>query len=840
MVHPTTTVTMKNLNYLLLALLLMVGTFQVSTAQNNRIKKADKLYEGLAYPAAIRLYKKGLKDEKNLRAMERLADSYKKIGETGNAEKVYAEITKMSSSAPINQFYYGQMLKSNGKYNEARNWFESYLQTGENPKRAATFIESCDYAMDLKKDSSRYEIQRESFNVSESDFGPVLHRRGLLYTSSRARGFGSRFINMRDREKYFYDIYNVERNTSKKGYKVRPLKGKVNTKFHEGPGIFSPDGNTLYFTRSNFHKGDKGEDQRGITRLKIFSATQEKGKWKNVEELPFNDDKYSCGHPALSSDGTFMVFSSDIPGGFGGTDLYISRYDGAKWGIPTNLGSEINTLGDEQFPYLHPSGTLFFSSDGHAGMGGLDIYASNVNGDGWGTPKNAGYPMNSSKDDFGVAWNKGKPRGYFSSNRTGNDDIYTFKRQMMVKGTVVDSRTGEPIEGARVSVLDASNKEQKFVTGEDGVFSYPADWGKEYLATVNRQDYIQTREKLSTKEVGQLDDLDVKLPMERDMIFTLSGNIKDAESGSPLEGATVRIIAFKDSRTSADASGNYFSELEENTEYTLVIRKPGYVPQLANVSTVGKKDPEDFIVNASLQKGRSMLVEGRTFVRETYAPLAAVNVRGVDLGSHRETKATASRTDGRFWMVLDPTRDHYLIGSKQGYFAGRSVLPAASSFTGDTTVQVEIPMVPYEIGAVVKIIYYDYNQSNITNLASMNLYEIIYFLMDNPEASVDLSSFTDSRGGDGYNQKLSQRRSDAAVGYITDRGISSRRIKAKGMGETGLVNACGDNAKCSEEMHSLNRRTEIRVTELDLGKVDEPWKRQMILDQTIRKSVIVK
>lgn len=821
---------MKKIYYPLL-LVLFLGQGAFLGAQNGQLKKGDKFYESLAYPLAIKHYEKGLKKERDLRSMERLADAYKNIGDPVGAEKWYAELVKTKGSAPINKFYYGETLMTNGKYTAARTWFEAYLQTGENPKRAATFIEACDFASEIKKDSSRYSIQEADFNVGESDFSPVITRKGMVYTSSRKRGFGSRFINMRDNERFFYDLYNVERSTNKKGYKVKPLKGKVNTKFHEGPAVFSKDGNTIFFTRSNFYKGEKGEDSRGINRLKIFQAKRVGKKWKEVEKLPFNDDAYSCGHPALTADGKTMVFVSDIPGGFGGTDLYLSKFDGKNWGTPVNLGSSINTQGDEEFPYLHPAGALFFSSNGHPGMGGLDVFAASQDGDRWSNPVNAGYPLNSSRDDFGIVWTKGQPKGYFSSNRGGNDDIYTFKRQMFIEGTVVDSRTNLPLENAQVSIMDAGGREQKVTTDKSGNFKVPASWGKEYFCTVNKDEYIQLRQKLDTKDVNALDDLKATLPLERDMIFTLSGNVKDAATGKSLRGAKIRVVSYREQNMKTDKKGDYFQELEENTEYTVIIMKDGYIPQLASLTTVGKTDPEDFVINADLEKGDYLLAEGRTFIRETGKALDKVTVRSIDTENSKEVKSTMSRTDGRFWVVLDPKVEQILIGSKVGYFSSRGDLPLPSEFNGSKTVQVEIPMVPYEIGALVKIIYYDYNKSDITKIAGADLFEIIYFLQENPEASVDLSSYTDSRGGDSYNMKLSKQRSDASVGFIVNRGVEDKRIKAKGFGETKPVNACTDGKKCSEEEHSLNRRTEIRVTELDLGKVDQLWKRQMILDQ---------
>ncbi len=823
-----------------LILVLFLGQASFLKAQNIHLKKGDKFYEVFAYPMAIKHYKKGLKKERDLRSMERLADSYKNIGEFQKSEEWYSELVKTAGSAPVNKFHYGKALMTNGKYISARNWFEAYMQTGENPKRAAKLIEACDLALEMQRDSSRYSILEADFNVDESEFSPVVTRHGIVYTSARKRGFISRLVNMRDNEKLFYDLYSVRNSNNKKGYKIEPIKGKINTKFHEGPAVLSKDGNTMFFTRSSYFEGEEGRDQKGVNNLNIFQAKRVGKKWKEIEKLLFNNDAYSCGHPALSADGRTLVFVSDIPGGFGGTDLYMSKFDGNNWGTPSNLGSSINTQGDEKFPYLHLAGALLFSSDGHPGMGGLDIFSASVTGDRWENPVNAGFPLNSSKDDFGVFLAKGQTNGYFSSNRNGNDDIFTFEYQMYIEGTVTDSRTRQLLENVKVSVIDAGGHEQEVSTDKDGKFRVPGIWGDEYFCIFNKKDFVQLRQKLDTRDVSVFDDMKINFEMEREVVYTLSGNVKDAVTGEPLRGAKIRVISYQEQNLKADKAGNYFQELEESTEYTVVIMKEGYIPQLTSLTTVGKTDPEDFVINASLEKGDYLLAEGRTFFRESGAPLGQVTVRAVDTDRHEEVKSTMSRMDGRFWAVLDTSVEQILIGSKVGYFSSRTDLPTPSEFTGSRTVQVEIPMVPYEIGALVKVIYYDYNKSDITKIAGADLFEIIYFLEENPEASVDLSSFTDSRGGDDFNMKLSKQRSDASVSFIVERGIKENRIKSKGHGESQPVNGCTNGINCSEEEHALNRRTEIRVTELDLGKADQIWERQLILEQLEETKSITK
>ncbi len=803
--------------------ILVLGFFfsaQMAYSQNGKIKKGDKLYEHLVYPGAIAKYERGLAKTQDLRAMERLADAYVQVSNSEKAEQWYGTIVKMKGAAPVNKLKYGQTLMANGKYDEAQKWFQAYLETGESPSMAARMVEACNFAEAARKEPSRYTVNSEPVNTGKSEFSPVMYQQGLIFTGER-RGAFTRFINLRNNNN-FYDLYYAQRDPNKKsGVKVKRLKGKVNRKFHEGPATVNKDQNTLYFTRSHFVKDKKGKMPINHSKLMILTAEKSKKKWKNINSLPFNSDNYSCGHPTLSADGQSLIFSSDIPGGFGGTDLYICTKQGDSWSTPQNLGSSVNSEGDEQFPYLHKSGALFFSSDGHAGFGGFDIFAAPVSGDRWGKAVNGGFGLNSQYDDFGITWLPNKSAGYFSSDREGDDNIYMFKRQMKINGTIVDKRTGKPLEGVTLSLLDASNHETKLVSDENGDFSYMAQWGKDYLLTANKNEYLQLRERVTTSNLSPLDDLNAKYEMEPDLILAVLGKVTDAETKAPIQDAKVSVISAKGLPYKTDAEGNYFAQVMEEQEYTVIIEKSGYVPQVFGFSTEGKKKSEDFTFNAPLVKGSAVIAEGKAFVNETRAPLAGVNVRSIDMGKQVELKGVLSRKDGRFWHVLNPAVDQILIGSKVGFFSARAELPDMDSTMAGQRISVEIGMVPYEVGALVKIIYYDYNKSDIKRVASKDLYEIVYFLQDNPEASVQLSSYTDSRGGDKYNERLSQQRADAAARYISSKNISRSRVASKGYGETNLVNKCKDGVKCTDEEHSANRRTEIRITKLDLGKVRE-------------------
>ena len=799
-------------------LLLLVGLMVCLpiAAQNGKIKRGHKYYERMVYPVAIRAYEKGLRKTKDLKATERLADAYRQVGNTHKAEKWYGEAVKLPNASPAAKYHYGEMLKANGKYMEARKWFEAYLQTGENPQKAARAIESCDFAEEAKRDSALYAITVEPFNTRSSDFGPVIYGQGLIYVSEKVGGF-KRVFNLRNFN-HFYDLYELKRGVGKKGYTVKRLKGKVNSAYHDGPATLSSSQDQLYFTRSFFVKNKQAVEPKDRSKLKLLVASNTDGKWRHVSELPFNSETYSCGHPALSADGNTLVFASDIPGGFGGTDLYLARKTGATWGTPENLGSAINTEGDETFPYLHESGALFFASDGQPGLGGMDIFMATASADGrWENALNMGYPLNTSADDFSITWNPNRAAGYFASNRDGDDDIYAFRRNVRIHGTIVDSKTGLPVNAATVKLEDVGGKTTTYVTGSEGKFTHIAEWGRNYRVTVNAQRYLDTIYRVGTNDISPIADKEVQILLTPDVVFTVAGTVTDAQTRQPLPNATVRLVSQKEQKIQGDAQGKYFQKVDENTEYTAIITHPGYVPQVFSFSTEGKTQSEDFVLNAGLEPGHYLIVEGKVFQSTDNAPVEAANVYAIDSKSREEIRAARSRKDGRFWQVLDPARSQYLIGSKTGYFATRAELPAPKA-DRDTTVWVDVPLLQYEVGAIVKIIYYEYNKADILDVASKDLYEIIYFLNDNPEASVELSAYTDSRGGAAFNEKLSQQRAEAAVAFIIQRGISRKRITAKGYGETQLANKCADEVPCTEDEHSRNRRTEIKVTKIDASK----------------------
>ncbi len=280
-----------------------------------------------------------------------------------------------------------------------------------------------------EKKSKAFTINVLNINSKYSDYAPVFFEDELVFASSRNVNSISKSFDEISNEP-FLDLYTATKRSNKD--RISKLKGSVNTKFHESSVAFTKDKKTMYFTRNNYSKKRSRIRGKEIVLLKIYKATNIDGKWKNVEELPFNGDDYSVAHPTLSPDGRFLYFASDMPGSFGKSDLYVVEiYDDGSYGNPINLGDKINTPERETFPFISDNGNLFFASNGHEGAGGLDIFMSLPDRDGVFGAYNLGTPINSPEDDFTFIINEKHKVGYFASNRKGGkggDDIYGFKQ----------------------------------------------------------------------------------------------------------------------------------------------------------------------------------------------------------------------------------------------------------------------------------------------------------------------------------------------------------------------------------------------------------------------------
>lgn len=417
-------------------LLLIICVFSLSLqAQKRKIKEATEDFDGYAYVDARKLYThladRGFKTKDVLR---RLGDSYYFTGEYKEAANWYAKLLKNDKkpSAENAEYYfrYAQSLKSTGKYGLSDREMEKFLTLKKDDYRGELFLKERDYLKEIEEQSGRYEIKNVSFNSGLEDFAPSFYGKQLVFSSNRKESTGDLKHDWNDQP--FLDLFLVD-NPKSKSPEITRFDKEINTLYHESTSVFNKKKDVVYFTRNNYTKEDKLKtDFEGVTKLKLYRSKKKGDEWSVPEELPFNSDNFSTSHPTLSLDEKTLYFASDRPGTRGSSDLWkIAINDDNSFGQPINLGNIINTEGRETFPFVTEENKLFFASDGHVGLGGLDIFVTDLSYEG-AEAYNVGKPINSEVDDFGLILNDETGRGYFSSSRSsgmGNDDIYSCERK---------------------------------------------------------------------------------------------------------------------------------------------------------------------------------------------------------------------------------------------------------------------------------------------------------------------------------------------------------------------------------------------------------------------------
>ncbi|BAV05898.1 WD40-like Beta Propeller Repeat [Filimonas lacunae] len=454
---------------------------------NRILTRAIKAYKNLQYQEAAKLLKDVISYKKmseDLQVEEMLAISLRKLDRVPDATFWYRKLVHSSDPKPSWFLHYAQLLASMELYDSAALYYGKYATLMPADKRGDAFAKAYANIADLKKGNKQFQVFFTNINTDASEYSPMFYKGGLLFTSNRRINGSVKNVYGWNKSPYS-DIYEVDtlsiilpeepdslladvrRNPNKyrsqlhalktaiaeespgdnrrmgfydesmagdtlgaisKIEGVHQFKGSVNSRFHEGSTSIGPDG-TIYFTRSSHKRNNFGRSTDGVFRLQIFNTAKND---RGVEPFKYNDEDWSNAHPAVSKDGLFMIFTSDKPGSVGGTDLYLCTRDKitSQWNAPVNLGPLINTEGNEAFSYIDNNGTLFFASDGHPGLGGLDIFSIALNPNTHrpeGTVTHLGAPVNSPKDDFGFIWSDEWNKGYFSSNRRGNDDIYIVK-----------------------------------------------------------------------------------------------------------------------------------------------------------------------------------------------------------------------------------------------------------------------------------------------------------------------------------------------------------------------------------------------------------------------------
>ncbi len=883
----------------------------ITTTAHAQLNRANKYYNHYDYAKAIELYKKVLNKNEDAEALEKIANSFRLTRNYSQAELYYSRLITIPGINPVNHFYYGEVLKNNNKLDEAKQQFNLYLTSVPNDKGVEESVKSCDNVKIWVKKTQQFDVAPvEDLNTTHSEFCPVIYKDKLIFTSDRTQDLLNNtsdswtkrpFLN-----EYYVSITGKKDSNLILSDKAKLMPWPVNTDYHDGPISFDETSGTLYLTRVNYEVRKKDKDF--VNRPQIYSSKSKGNGWGTMQPFQYNNEIYSIAHPSVSADGQWLFFSSDMPGGMGGTDIYQCHKEGEGWGQPQNLGDEVNSKSDEVFPYIRKDGLLFFSSDRSTGFGGLDVFAAIKIDNKFGNVSNLGAPLNSSTDDFGIVFTDDLTRGYFSSDRAsgkGADDIYSFialnkyitiegklllsqnindpLRNIKIKllrqdGTVVETATTDSVGYFKFSKLDPDNS---YMVQIDETNPILVDKNKVYMANTDdkivRVIVINDRAEKFVFQNLPLDPNELALiPAENDASFV--GNLfYGIDPSRPLANTKVNLVNDKGEiigTTITNGKGGFvFRNLPADQNFLVKVDESD--PQLeagTKISITNKKGEEIQSTKAG-NKGqfnftflaadkstlKEMSVEDTEIKFDFKGKLSNENKSPlvnsiINLVNEKGEVLSTTRTDGKggFQFINLPTDKTMLFALEEGdsKFQGSTKLFLTDAngniikeFTRNKNGKFDFTLLPTDINKLGEIyvedpqgltlhlkakpsaivakptvklqkienMYYDFNEYLILPQSIKTLYKIKYILLDNPNYNIQLYSYTDSRGSDAYNLKLSMRRAQSVKDFLILEGIEASRITAKGFGEINLINNCVNGVECSDEEHSLNRRTEIKL-----------------------------
>jgi outer membrane protein OmpA-like peptidoglycan-associated protein len=775
--------------------------------------------------------------------MLQLGDNYRLNGQPVESALWYGRGISQART-PEDHLHYAYVLKTIGQCEEANVQYHQFLQKQGLPLK--------DYCLPIEEPEITVQVtmrQLPYVNSEGSDFAGVPWGDQLLFTSDREftrPGLRKDSWTLRN----FTSIFFAEKDKSGE-WRANNLLRKLDSRFHDGTVIPHPNGNSIYFTRSNANalNGDHVRD------LQIHEAIQKGSSWKQLGPLPFNNKDYGVCHPAISADAKVMVFASDMPGGFGGMDLYKVEKVGSVWGTPINLGAAINSPGNEIFPFISGDGYLFYASDGIIGYGGLDVFAVPPSENGhWQTGFNLGNQVNTSYDDFALVTLPGRKSGYLSSNRPGGlglDDIYGWNSDkplgdmpvMSSEVVIVDAETGLPIKGA---LIEFGNKHlqanemgrQKLVTANPGRHALKIEAPGFYPAQVaidlpsSDQLTVKLRPAVLQPFIFDPRDLNTKLIVENPIVevfeVTYDGRLlpvnKYQDTSIGQDGGISTAAKGPAIPEGTQVAGGALFELKDRfTQKPLdgLVLVPGSQrTDLIPTGDLGSKDRIEWLKNSYTPRNKSdykPIPWTDIIVKEIPHPSSVNKGTGEDMAMENYNNLP--------WM-LDSRKRYQIRARAEGYLSNLIELSAPEIVGLGPLVKKPIYLEPLILGIkesdlkaeasfVLDGIYYDYDKADIRTDAQPILGELSRLMHKYPGMIIELSSHTDSRGNDMYNLDLSQRRADSAVAYLGVMGISSDRLFARGYGERKPVNHCKEGKNCSEEEHQLNRRTEFKIIRME-------------------------
>jgi outer membrane protein OmpA-like peptidoglycan-associated protein/tetratricopeptide (TPR) repeat protein len=647
----------KKLNHLVIfksmrisCIILIVMSIAFNVNAQSRIEKlANEDYSSFNFNKAIARFQKV--DPKNIEIWRKLAYSNEVLGKYKDAEFCWKKVAESGYASGEDMYQYAQALKYSKKYNESQEWLKKANEKLEKDSRVQRnlSLEHGDYT-ELQKDKGNAAIKHLAMNTADQDFGPTIMGSQVVFASTRAMESPvSRIWNWNGLP--FLELYVADVLPNQDLGNIHAFQKKMKGKFHEGPASFNKNLDFVMFTRNNYG----GRDKNGARGLQLFSSTKDaEGKWSKPAGINLNSSDYSVGHAALTPDGKTMYFVSEMPGGMGGTDIYKSVLNGnGNWSKPENLGKDINTEGNEMFPFYHESGLLYFASDGHQGLGGLDNFVAKLGEDGRVQDLiNLGSPVNSSFDDFSIVFNYDMKTGYFASNRNGgkgNDDIYAvnvlkpweFEKKITI---VVKDIKGNLLSQQGVE-LNLGDSTIQVTTASNGEVIVDALTWKEVLAHVERPAFFNSELKFPAQDLKKGDR--VEIIMNPLPIFDVVGLVTDKSNNQPLGDVAVEWINKKtgEKKNYTTSSAGEFHELltqnvwTDTLNYKVVLSKKGYLSKVVNYEHVLVEDGK-----VSINKVADLAMDPLK-VGQDLGKLVQVNPIYFDLGKYDIRPDAAAELD---------------------------------------------------------------------------------------------------------------------------------------------------------------------------------------------------
>lgn len=575
--------------------------------------RADLLYERSEYAHAAVLYTKAYyKDTTRSDLAIKIGESYYRINEHQKSEYWFGKGTDQANRKdPETWMHYAQSLIVNQKYDEAKQWLEFYNKHVSEDMRAVKKLKSIDNLHVHLKDSSFVQISPLSINTEHVEFSPTYYNQGIVFLSNQHFSEINNVMNWNEEE--YMNIYYTEEQED--GSMKNPVEfhSELNSNYHEGPLVFY-DNNKIIFTRT----GGKNKNTQE-SHLELYSAEYDiiKDNWINISPLPFNNDNYSVGHPAITKDGKKFVFSSNMPGGYGGTDLYVSYIVNGEWGQPENLGEIINSKGNEMFPYFPNADEIVFASNGHGGLGDLDLFRANISASSHEAIENLGYPYNSPNADFGYISDVSGATGYFSSNRANgglDDDIYSFVvKWSKIEGTIVDKDTQQPLEEIKIEMIGSGKTKDIKYSDSTGVVGFITLPGEEVILEASGQGYLPSTTMMSMKKLDAGKILRFKIDMEK---------IPKPKTKKPKDSYTELMELYNKQKAMIQVGGRVF-EYREIGNYQYLVN--------ADEQILLSKEPPDIDkpIEERARKAvetKGLKIEESYFIKNIYFDLNSISI----------------------------------------------------------------------------------------------------------------------------------------------------------------------------------------------------------------------